>query len=99
MSNTAGRAMRGYKQHMGGGRYGGDGAPAPVEIVPAADVARAAAALADSVAAGLDVGMVGIKHVFAALAATGHGSTALAALTSPAYCKPSVSCRFCVVDK
>eukprot|EP00937_MAST-01D_sp_MAST-1D-sp2_P005224 g5224.t1 len=66
-----------------GGSEPGTTAP---EIVPAVDVARAAAALAADVGArGLDVGMVGVKHVFAALAATGHGATALAALASRAY--------------
>jgi len=63
----------------------GDGSVAPAEIVPKADVARAAAALAASVSSGLDAGMVGIKHVFSALAATGHGDVALAALTRRTY--------------
>ena len=59
--------------------------PTPTEIVPATDVARAAAALAANVSGGLNVGMVGIKHVFSALAATGHGDVALAALASTDY--------------
>ena len=62
-----------------------DGIPAPTEIVPVIDVARSAAALAANVSAGLNVGMVGIKHVFSALAATGHGDVALAALASTEY--------------
>jgi hypothetical protein len=57
----------------------------PTQIVPPADVARAAAALAANVSAGLFVGMVGVKHVFSALAATGHGAVALAALTRTTY--------------
>lgn len=62
-----------------------DRVPTPTEIVPATDVARAAAALAANVSGGLNVGMVGIKHVFSALAATGHGDVALATLASTDY--------------
>ena len=65
--------------------YGYDAARMPVPIVAPADVKRAAAALAANVSAGLNAGMVGIKHVFSALAATGHGDVALTALTSTSY--------------
>ena len=65
--------------------YGYDATLTPVQIVAPADVARAAAALAANVSAGLEAGMVGVKHVFSALVATGHGDVALAALTATSY--------------
>ena len=57
-------------------------------LIPAADVARAGAALAADVEARgthHDVGMVGVKYVLPALAAVGRGDLALAALAAPDY--------------